>query len=151
MERRVQGGNQGNNKTGDSVGNSDQKGEARSFVQNGFEHFNYKNPASSITVAVVSFFVFSGGITLTGYIVGSSKVEEIVYTKGADAKLDRNFTIREKFAKMDENDIYRKMAIDKCSQDLSAFMVAIEPRLLYLEGDKAVPTKAETRKANRKR
>lgn len=100
-------------------------------------HFDYKNSNSIITVSVVAFAVFCGGITLAGYIAGSSRVKQIVIETALDVKLDDGNTIRNKFKLQDEKNIKLDYGIETAKNQCMAY----EPRIGFLEHWLDAPTK----------
>lgn len=126
------------NQRGDlPTGSTDQKGKAGSFVQNGLEHFNYKNPATIVTFGIVGFVFLIISTTLIGYRNGRTEVKQIISETVLDVPLDKDFSIRSKFKSIDESNIYTKIQLQSCQNELGK----MEDRVNFLESFQQAPTR----------
>ena len=99
----VPGQENGDKKTGGSATGSDGRGKDSFMLPDGREILNYRNPATIVTVGLVSFVLLIGSTTLIGYRAGRSEVEEICKSTVPSVKYDDDSpTIRTKFRQLDE-------------------------------------------------
>lgn len=104
----------------------DQQKKSSSFVRDGVEVFNYKNPATVVTFGIVAFVFFIISITLVVDRRGSAEIEKIVIRTVPSVKInDDGPTLRTEIQNLKDKDRDLNNGIEKC--------LAFEPRIKFCE------------------
>lgn len=105
----------------DLSGTDEGRRRENSFVlPDGREIWNYKNPATIVTVGLVSFVLLIGSTTLIGYRAGRSEVEQICWDTVPKVKYDDDSpTVRGKFRQLDETNRDWKYKYESLEQKIT--------------------------------
>lgn len=113
-DKRKDQGMERRNHTGSG---EDQQRKSGSFIRDGIEIFNYKNPATTVTFGIVAFVFFIITLTLMVDRRGRSEIEKIVIQTVPNVKLDSDGpTMRKLFQTIDQKFIETGYDIRECKK-----------------------------------